>query len=107
MKIDELLTTLRPKPKEEEKDAPLVGPITNPERLIGPMRPMAICFPHTSNALRDSITEDLVKGIERRQASVARELGSRIGSILMFDPRTQQMQRRVIKPDGHLGAVEL
>lgn len=125
MKIEELVASLRPKTgdKKEEDTAipasvPLLGPITNPERLIGPvtdpgrlmggMRPMSICFPHTSNALRDSVTKDMVDGIARRQESVARSFGARVRptSILMFDPVSGGMQRRILQPDGHLGGVE-
>lgn len=107
MKIEELVASLKPEVKEEEGVIiPASDPITRPDRLIGPVnRPMSICFPRTANHLRDSMTTDLIEGIERRQAAVARSMGGT--SILMYDPVSKGMQRRSIRPDGHLGGVEL
>ncbi len=103
MKIEELAASLRKDKKVEDVVIPASEPITRPDRLIGPVpRGMSICFPHTNRALRDSMTQDLVDGIARRQSSVQRS-----SSILMYDDRTKAMVRRTLRPDGHLGGVEL
>lgn len=105
MKIEELVESLRPKPPVKEGEVlPNDEPITDTGRLIGPApRGMSICFPRTSNALRDSLTQDLIAGIERRQNAVKRSAGT----ILVYDPVSHGMQRRAIHHDGHLGGVEL
>lgn len=107
MKIEELVESLKPKP--DALKAPLQIPITEPARLIGPIqtstRSQTICLPFTPHALRQSLSADLVAGIERRHQAVERSLAGR-NTVLMFDPFSGTMQRRVIRPDGHLGGVE-
>lgn len=122
MKLSELDALLTPKAapvkEEEDRKIPASIPITDTRRLLDPplalgprialgpsgqtLRDMSICFPHTPLSLRERLTNDMIAQIDRRV-----ETSRNNQTVQVYNPMIKVMERRILRPDGHLGGVEL